>query len=85
MLPTVSIIREQLAAAKLSLQSLELCGQSYALTLAEWRKRFLQSKPTQGGVWASAEFRRMWDYYLAYCEVGFQLGALDVGLYRITH
>lgn len=85
MLPTVSIIREQLAAAKLSLQSLELFGQSYALTLGEWRKRFLQAKPAHGTVWASAEFRRMWDYYLAYCEVGFQSGALDVGLYRIGH
>ena len=84
MLPTVSIIREQLAAAKLSLQSLELFGQSYALTLGEWRKRFLQAKPVHGAVWASAEFRRMWDYYLAYCEAGFQSGALDVGLYRIT-
>ena len=85
MLPTVSLIREQLAAAKLSLQSLELFGPSYALTLAEWRKRFLRTKPMFDAVWAEAEFRRMWDYYLAYCEVGFKSGALNVGLYRIGH
>jgi cyclopropane-fatty-acyl-phospholipid synthase len=85
MLPTVSIIREQLAAAKLSLQSFELFGQSYALTLAEWRKRFLRSETELGASREEAErFRRMWEYYLTYCEVGFQSGALDVGLYRIT-
>jgi cyclopropane-fatty-acyl-phospholipid synthase len=84
MLPTVSIIREQLAAAGLSLQSLEHFGQSYALTLGEWRKRFLHAKPPRGAGRSGEAFRRRWDYYLAYCEVGFRSGALDVGLYRIT-
>ena len=30
-------------------------------------------------------FRRLWDYYLCYCEGGFRSGAIDVGLYRLTH
>ena len=25
----------------------------------------------------------MWVYYLAYCEVGFERGTIDVGLYRL--
>ena len=25
----------------------------------------------------------MWDYYLTYCEVGFERGTIDVGLYRL--
>jgi cyclopropane-fatty-acyl-phospholipid synthase len=86
MLPTVSIIREQIAAAGLSLSSLEMFGASYAQTLAVWRERFLRQAPPIGASAAEAErFRRMWDYYLAYCEIGFRSGALDVGLYRITH
>ena len=28
-------------------------------------------------------FKRMWEYYLAYCEAGFRSGTLDVGLYRL--
>jgi cyclopropane-fatty-acyl-phospholipid synthase len=28
-------------------------------------------------------FRRMWIYYLVYCEVGFDHGMIDVGLYRL--
>jgi cyclopropane-fatty-acyl-phospholipid synthase len=26
-------------------------------------------------------FRRLWDYYLAYCEAGFRAGSIDVGLF----
>ena len=29
-------------------------------------------------------FRRMWDYYLAYCQAGFETGVIDVGLYKIV-
>jgi cyclopropane-fatty-acyl-phospholipid synthase len=27
-------------------------------------------------------FRRMWDYYLVYCETGFRMRAVDVGLFK---
>ncbi len=84
-LPTVGIIEAQSAAAGLKLQSAELFGESYALTLAAWRERFLRARASVGASQAEAErFRRMWEYYLAYCEAGFRLKALDVGLYRIT-
>ncbi|MBU2533197.1 MAG: class I SAM-dependent methyltransferase, partial [Alphaproteobacteria bacterium] len=29
-------------------------------------------------------FRRMWDYYLHYCEVGFDHGSIDVGLFKLV-
>ena len=29
-------------------------------------------------------FKRMWEYYLAYCQVGFDVRALDVGLYKLV-
>ena len=29
-------------------------------------------------------FRRLWLYYLAYCEAGFRAGSIDVGFYRLT-
>ena len=84
MLPTVTIMREQIAAAGLALESFEAFGLSYARTLAEWRRRFLAAWPRlrQGGL--DEVFGRKWDYYLAYCEAGFRAGAIDVGLYRIT-
>ncbi len=35
------------------------------------------------GDFHTTRFRAMWEYYLAYCEVGFEDGAIDVGLYRL--
>ncbi len=29
-------------------------------------------------------FFRLWDYYLAYCEVGFRMNATDVTLFKIS-
>jgi cyclopropane-fatty-acyl-phospholipid synthase len=29
-----------------------------------------------------ARFKRMWDYYLTYCEAGFERGVVDVGIYK---
>jgi cyclopropane-fatty-acyl-phospholipid synthase len=85
MLPTVTIMREQIAKVGLVLETFEPFGSSYARTLAEWRRRFHAAWPRlrQGGL--DEIFGRKWDYYLAYCEAGFRAGAIDVGLYRITH
>jgi cyclopropane-fatty-acyl-phospholipid synthase len=52
-------------------------GPHYARTLAHWRENFLPL----GAVAAlgfDSTFRRMWEFYLAYCEAGFRVGYLDV-------
>ena len=84
MLPTTAHMRALAATAGLELDHMELFGQSYAHTLAAWRDRFLRAWPFLNGPVVSERFRNMWEYYLAYCEVGFRTGALDVGLYRLT-
>jgi cyclopropane-fatty-acyl-phospholipid synthase len=30
-------------------------------------------------------FRRLWEYYLCYCEPGFRSGRVDVGLFTLEH
>ena len=81
MLPTISEIRRQTAQAGLALQSMETFGASYARTLAEWRRRFHAAWPRIERQGFDERFRRMWDYYLAYCEGGFRAGTINVGLY----
>ena len=81
MLPTRTEMRRQAAAAGLTLSHEELHGQSYAWTLAEWRSRFHAAWSAIEPMGFDARFRRMWDYYLAYCEGGFRAGMIDVGLY----
>ena len=60
-------------------------GESYALTLREWRHRFLEAWPRIEKLGFDAPFKRLWEYYLCYCEAGFRAGMIDVGLYSIRH
>lgn len=84
MLPTKTIIAAQGARAGLRLISTQSFGASYALTLAEWRKRFLAAWPDIAEMGFSERFRRLWKYYLCYCEAGFRAASIDVGLYVLA-
>ncbi len=83
MLPTVEIMRNRAGDAGLSFETIERFGASYARTLAEWRTRFVAAWPQIEALGFDERFRRMWLYYLIYCEVGFEQGLIDVGLYRL--
>jgi len=85
MLPSPTALRRVIDAAGLVLQHEENFGHSYAATLAEWRRRFQRAWPHLTKLGFDERFRRKWDYYLAYCEGGFRAGAIDVGLYCLTH
>lgn len=85
MLPTKSIIASQAERTGLAVVRSEHFGTSYARTLADWRDRFNRAWPQMKDLGFDERFRRLWDYYLVYCEVGFAAGWLDVGLYKIEH
>jgi cyclopropane-fatty-acyl-phospholipid synthase len=53
-------------------------GQHYAETLRQWRERFLSRWEDARRLGFDGVFRRMWEYYLAYCEAGFRVGYLNV-------
>jgi cyclopropane-fatty-acyl-phospholipid synthase len=84
-LPTKTLMRETLERAGLALASAETFAESYALTLSEWRRRFLAAWPEIERVGFPSSFKRMWEFYLCYCEAGFRAGAIDVGIYCLTH
>ena len=44
----------------------------YARTLSKWRERFLENEPRIAGLGYSESFRRMWNFYLCYCQAGFE-------------
>lgn len=83
MLPTVQIIEREVARAGMQLVSPEFFRDSYARTLAEWRRRFEKSWPAIQILGFDSRIKRMWEYYLAYCQAGFEAGILNVGLYKI--
>ena len=53
-------------------------GQDYAKTLATWRSNFRAAWPNLIPLGFDDRFRRLWEYYLAYCEAGFRSGNIDV-------
>ncbi|HEV7372474.1 cyclopropane-fatty-acyl-phospholipid synthase family protein [Arenibaculum sp.] len=82
MLPTAGLVRGHARRAGLRVAAQERFGLSYARTLAEWNRRFQAAWPRIEAQGFDARFKRLWEYYLAYCEAGFRTGAVDVGLYR---
>ncbi len=85
MLPTPTLMREHGERVGLRLAEVQRFGQSYALTLAEWRRRFMAQWPAIAPLGFDEGFHRLWEYYLAYCEAGFRQGRIDVGLYVYEH
>lgn len=85
MLPSSQILDEQIKAANLVVKSRIFFGASYARTLGLWCDAFLENWPAIEKLGYSTEFKRMWEYYLCYCKVGFQLGTIDVGHYILEN
>lgn len=83
MLPTVSRVRAEAEKAGLAVVHYEPFRLSYARTLDEWHHRFEKAWPEIEKLGFDLRFRRMWDYYLAYCAAGFRHGSIDVGLFRL--
>jgi cyclopropane-fatty-acyl-phospholipid synthase len=79
LLPSSEAIEQVLAAhTTLRVSATHPFGQHYAHTLRLWREQFLANWPTVQSLGFDDTFRRMWEFYLAYCEAGFRTGYLDV-------
>ncbi len=83
MLPSPCMMRLHSRHAGLEIDGQEMFGASYVRTLQEWRARFTAAWPAIAGLGFPPRFRRLWEYYLAYCEAGFRVGTIDVGLWRL--
>ena len=49
------------------------------------QQRFQKSWPIIEWLGFDERFKRTWEYYLAYCQAGFEVNAISVGLYKFTH
>ena len=76
--PSPSVLRDHLGKAGLAEQAWHAFGGDYARTLAIWRKRFLDAWERLEPLGFDERFKRIWRYYLAYCEAGFRTGSTDV-------
>ncbi|RSM90543.1 class I SAM-dependent methyltransferase [Kibdelosporangium aridum] len=85
---SVPAIQDNVDNAGLRVVMQRQLGPHYARTLHEWRARFLAGWDKVAAAGFDPVFRRMWDFYLAYCEAGFRARYLDawqLGLVKPGH
>jgi cyclopropane-fatty-acyl-phospholipid synthase len=78
MLPTQTHLGELGDGAGLQLEDMTAFGVDYADTLAQWHTRFNACTGWLDAHGYDERFRRMWQYYLAFCEAGFRARHIDV-------
>ncbi len=84
MLPSETALREQVAAAHLVYDKAEYFGPDYAKTLRLWAERFEAQWPYIETLGFDDRFKRMWRFYLSYCEAGFDNGRINVGQFTLS-
>jgi cyclopropane-fatty-acyl-phospholipid synthase len=83
--PSVEAIESTLHAhTSLAIAERREFGRDYATTLKCWRDAFLSNWPTIAGDRFDDVFKRMWEFYLAYCEAGFRAGYLGVSQFALS-
>jgi len=77
-LPSPTEFRRHARAAGLTVVDEFAFGADYAETLRRWRERFLTERQRVLGLGFDDRFIRCWEFYLAYCEAGFDRQSIDV-------
>jgi cyclopropane-fatty-acyl-phospholipid synthase len=84
-IPSLQSIDDTLAAhTALRVTQRRELREHYARTLHLWRERFTDQWPHIHAQGFAETFRRMWEFYLAYCEAGFRSGYLGVSQLQMT-
>jgi len=69
--PALSEVLAAIELERLCVTDIEILRLHYAQTLRHWRLRFMQNRETVRRLY-DERFCRMWEYYLAGCEVAFR-------------
>ena len=78
MLISESRLRRETDQAGLVWSEPDRFGQDYGVTLGAWKQRFGAAWDDIRRLGFDERFRRIWDFYLSYCEAGFRTGRTNV-------
>ncbi|WP_371060281.1 class I SAM-dependent methyltransferase [Rhodosalinus sp. 5P4] len=78
MLPSPTVLRQQVERAGLAFDDSREFGESYSLTLRRWHETFNAQWDRIAATGFDDRFRRMWNYYLTSCAALFHSGICDV-------
>ena len=78
MLPSEGRLREEVDRAGLEWRAIVRFGQNYADTLSQWASSFESAWDEIRKLGFDERFRRLWRFYLSYCEAGFRAERTNV-------
>ncbi|MGI0116793.1 class I SAM-dependent methyltransferase [Zooshikella sp. RANM57] len=84
-LPTLTHLKQLAKAHQFTINDCFLFGQDYAKTLRCWADNFHQHKDTLHAMGYDERFQRTWQYYLHYCEAGFNINKINVVQLTLSH
>jgi cyclopropane-fatty-acyl-phospholipid synthase len=85
MLASPTVLARHAQTAGLEVHTRHRFGADYAETLRRWQQGFNRAWPQIQGRGFDAPFKRLWNFYLSYCEAGFRAGTTDVMLAEMRH
>ncbi|WP_300378943.1 cyclopropane-fatty-acyl-phospholipid synthase family protein [Henriciella sp.] len=84
MLPSENALKSSFSGAGLSYKGVHYFGQDYARTLKLWAERFEEAWHHIQTLDFDERFRRLWRFYLSYCEAGFRNERINVGQFQLA-
>ena len=82
-IPALSQMTGAVEDCRLWITDVEILRKHYAETLRHWRTRFMAARDKMVELY-DERFCRMWEFYLAFCEMGFRFATLMVAQVQLT-
>ena len=83
-IPSIPAIEKCVGRTSMEITDRHHFGSSYAETLLRWRRTFDANWERIREFGFDDQFKRMWEFYLAYSRSGFMTGYLDVAQIQMT-
>ena len=77
-LPSLGHIKKLAKKNQLGLEKINSYSDDYAKTLLTWKNNFFKTWNTISPLGFDEYFKRMWEFYLCYCEAGFKAKNIDL-------
>jgi cyclopropane-fatty-acyl-phospholipid synthase len=77
-LPSSSYIKRLAEKNQLRLETINSYSNDYAKTLSTWKGNFFKTWDNISPLGFDDYFKRMWEFYLSYCEAGFKAKNIDL-------
>ena len=84
-LPSLKLIKQITLNNNLNLERINSYSDDYAKTLSIWRLNFLSAWDKISPLGFDSYFKRMWEFYLSYCEAGFKAKNIDLIQFSLSN